>query len=210
MEQQIDVSKLTKEQLKQAIAELDKKDQADREAYQSMKHEMVNTLCNEADFLQGLLMRFHQKAMAELTAFRGVMNQYGDLPANSKGGFSITNADDTFRCRLKFQNLGDFDEKAEIAESHIRSFFERTLMKTDKNSYELVMKLLERKKGKLEYSRVMEILSFEERYDDEGWKKACQLLKESFHHTGTKNYLEFEQKDDNGVWKKINLNLSAL
>lgn len=210
MEQQIDVSKLTKEQLRQALAELDKKDQADREAYQQLKHDTVNKMCAEAVLLSSSLFTFHEAAMKELTGFREIMNQYGDLPANSKGGFSISNEDDTFRCRLKFQNLGDFDEKAEIAESHIRSFFERTLMKTDKNSYELVMKLLERKKGKLEYSRVMEILSFEDRYDDEGWKKACQLLKESFHHTGTKNYLEFEQKDENGVWKKINLNLSSL
>ena len=194
---------------KERKAKQKEQDTIKRDAYYAMKFDLVFTSVDMASYLQQTMKSFHEKTMNDLLAFRELMNEYGDLPKKSKGGFSIDNEDLTKRVRLKFKTLGDFDERANLAESHIRNFFERTLKEVDPKTFEILMKLLERKKGKLEYSRVMQILSFEEVYEDSDWRTGCRLLKESFQETGTKYYIEFEEKDDNGNWKIVNLNFSS-
>jgi Protein of unknown function (DUF3164) len=200
METVSETKKPTRQELLAQLKELEEQERGERVAYELMKSELVDTLCNQALGTEEGVKKLHENSMKQLMAFREVMNDYGDLPKNSKGGFSIAN--DRFKARLKIHNLGDFDERANIAE--------RTLKVTDENSFELIMKLLERKKGKFEYARVMEILSYEDKYQDADWKMGCKLLKESFNHTGTKIYMEFEQKMEDGSWRKINLNLASL
>lgn len=194
---------------KERKARQKEQDSIKRNAYHETKFELVTTAVDKASSLAETMKGFHERTMSDLLAFRELMNEYGDLPKRSKGGFSIDNEDLTKRVRLKFKTLGDFDERADLAESHIRNFFERTLKQIDPKTFDILMKLLERKKGKLEYSRVMQILSFEDVYEDVDWRTGCKLLKESFQQTGTKFYIEFEEKDAAGNWKVINLNFSS-
>lgn len=207
------IDSLTDEQLeaafnlrKQQKAEQQKKQ---REAYENTRNDIVNMCTTAALLIEESLVGLHKQTFADLIAFRELKQEYGDLPKNSKGGFTITNDEGTMKITLKQRNLGDYDERADLAEEHIRGFFERTLKAADPNTFEILMSLLERKKGKLEYSRVMQILSFEDRYDDPDWKTACKLLKESYNHTGTKWYIEFNVKEDDS-WRPLNLNIASL
>lgn len=213
MEVANNIEQLTDEQLEAAylFRQKQKKEKADQErvAYEVMRHELVEKLASQAISLERVMSNFHAEASKEMDAFYDLMKTYGDVRGNSKGGFSIENRDDTYRVRRSFRQLGDFDEKADMAEELIRSFFERTLKSSDPNAFEMLMDLLERKKGKMEYSRVLKILSFRDRYSDPDWLKACDLLAESYKNTGSKHYLEFEVKVD-GEWRRVNTNLSSL
>lgn len=208
-----DVNELSDEQVEKLYnaRQIAKKESAEmkKKAYLAMKEDIVNDSVEMAYNIEKMLKEGHAMTMKDMFTFREMMNEYGDLPANSKGGFSIENDAKNKRVRLKLRTLGDFDERADLAESHIRLFFERTLKVIDVNTFDILMRLLERKKGKLEYARVMQILAFEDRYTDDDWKKGCTLLKESFQETGTKFYLEFESKNEKGVWETINLNFSS-
>jgi hypothetical protein len=64
-----------------------------------------------------------------------------------------------------------------MAEQKIRSFFERTLKVADKITFDMFMDLLERKKGKIDPSKAMKILSYQDSYDDPEWLKGCELLR---------------------------------
>ncbi len=192
------------------LAEKKEREQKNRSSYLSIKQNTVLTAINKALELEEKLAECHQSIMDNLLAFKELMNEYGDLPKNSKGGFSIENEEGDKKVRLKLRLLGDFDERADLAETHIRAFFEKTLKQTDLTTFEILMKLLERKKGRLEYSRVMQILSFEDRFIDKDWLDGCRLLKESYRNTGSKSYIEFEVKDEQGDWRTLNLNFSSL
>jgi hypothetical protein len=195
---------------KQSLEEKNKEREAKKADYVALRNSTVNENMALVHKLSVELANAHAKIMQDMIAFREVMNEFGDLPKNSKGGFSIENEDNNARVRLKIRVLGDFDERADLAEQHLRAFFEKTLKISDPVTFDMIMKLLERKKGKLEYSRVMQILSFEDKYTDADWKTGCKLLKESFRQTGSKNYLEFEFKDENNQWLPIALNFSSL
>lgn len=194
------------EKTKHKKAEQDKQ----REAYNKVKYDIVNNALMEGRIIEVALNTFHGKTKADLETFRDMMKEYGELKGNSKGGYSILNADGTGRVRYKFQNLGEYDERSDVAIEHINGFFKRSLKPVDEKMYNLMRGLLERQEGKLEYSRVAELLKFEDQYDDEDWKKGCQLLKESWVNIGTKYYIEMEDRDENGKWRKLNLNLSSI
>jgi hypothetical protein len=181
-----------------------------REGYNTIKYDLVDTMLMEARIIETAIETFHQKHKSNLESFRELMKEYGDLKSNSKGGYSIINKDASARVRYKFRNLGEYDERSDTALELIYNFFERQLKPTDEGMYNLLLKSLQRKEGKLEYSRVAELLKFESQYEDADWKKGCELLKESFVQTGTKYYIEVEEKDDNGSWRTLQLNLSSL
>lgn len=185
------------------------KDARKRVEYEGLREEIVVSAVNSALHLQHIQKAGHREIIGDLLSFRELMIEAGELPKNSIGGFSLKNKDDTMKVSLKIQNIGEFDERADIAEAHIKDFFERTLKQADPNTFDMMMSLLERKKGKLEYSRVMKILKFEDRYDDEAWKKGCQLLKDSYRNVDTKPYLDFAVKDEHGVWQPVNLNFAS-
>lgn len=211
----LQLEQLTDEELELAyqkrMADKKQREQQNRLSYLSIKQNTVLVIVNKALELEEKIAAFHQSSMDNLLTFKELMNEYGELPKNSKGGFSIDTEESDKKVRLKIRQLGDFDERADLAEAHIRAFFEKTLKQTDPTTFEILMKLLERKKGKLEYSRVMQILSFEDRFTDKDWLDGCRLLKESYRKTGSKSYIEVEVKDEElGNWRTLNLNLSSL
>lgn len=205
---------LTVEQLQEALNQKIQQDKKDKElrkqAYEQIKTELVEARMKRIRILEAMIHEEHKLAMSEMEAFRDVMNEYGELPKNSKGGFSIENSQGTEKIRLRYRNLSDFDERAEMAEQKIRSFFERTLKVEDKITFEMFMSLLERKKGKIDPSKAMKILSYQDSYDDPEWLKGCELLRESFSVTGSKYYIEFEERGENNIWRTLNLNFASL
>lgn len=214
MVENLDEIKLTDEQLealyKKRQSEKLNKIQAEREAYQSMKFELADEIEALVVNLEKQINYAHHYILKKTEDFKSIMEQYGELNKASKGGFSFRNEKNDFRIRLKYRQLGEFDERADLAEQHIRAFFEKTLAKSDPVAFEMMMKLLEKKKGQLEYSRVMQILSFEDRFTDDDWLAGCRLLKESFSNVGSKKYIEFERKDENDAWNSVPLNFASL
>lgn len=208
------IASLTDEQLEAAYHLRQKvrreKKETEQKAYLSMKNEAVDLMIARAKTTEDYIKNLHSTCFREIEGLRSVMQEYGDIRKNSKGGFSVMNEDSTKRVRYKFRNIGDYDERAELGIDKIQAFFDKTLKPTNPTMYDMMLKTLQRKEGKLEYSRVAELLSFKDKFEDEDWTRGCELLEESFVNTGSKYYIEFEQKDENGKWKMLNLNLSSL
>lgn len=179
------------------------------ESYVTLRNQIVLESFKEVKELKDVMQHKHASIMSNMFGFREVMNDYGDLSKKSKGGFSIVDDSGTKKMTLRFRSIGEFDERAEAAEQHIRTFLSKEIEVSSASAYKLVIGLLERTKGKLEYSRVMQILKYENDFTDPDWRKGCELLKESFQTTDTKYYVEFEEKDEEGKWQRVELNFSA-
>lgn len=210
------LSALTAEQKRELIAAaklLEKETKAQEEekykAYEDLRDQMVNEFVAKARTMEALMKQYHADMTANIMTFRDLMRDFGDLRKNSQGGFSIMNNDLDCKVILHKKKIGEYNELANLAEEHIRGFLERSIKHISQDFYDIIVKLLERKKGKLEYSRVLEILSFEDKFEDEDWKKGCELLKKSFQITSSKYYFEFQAKNANGAWERIDLNFSS-
>jgi len=80
----------------------------------------------------------------------------------------------------------------------------------DVDTKDLVMSLLERKKGELDINLVQKLYAMEDRFQDENWKRGIELLKESYSFSHSKDYIGFEVKNDKGEWLPINLQFSNI
>ncbi|ELR69196.1 hypothetical protein C900_05392 [Fulvivirga imtechensis AK7] len=211
----VELDKLTDDQLEQLLQERQKKKQreelARRKKYEQDREELIDTLIMAAQGLQVQLQQFKKAAFENMDQFSERMKEYGEVNANSKGGFSIENAAGTLKIRYSSQTKKGFDERADMAEQKLKSFLERFVKVRNKETYKLVTQLLERtNSGEFDDKLIMKLWNMENDFDDADWKDAIRLFKESYNPKATTKYMNFYKRDDHGNWKLINLNFASV
>jgi hypothetical protein len=203
----------------QQLEELLKKRKADeklklereRKAYEKNRDKVVSNIITTAKNIHKELVEFKQYCHIEMEQQGEKLAEYGKIRSNSKGGFSVTNTEDDFRVTRRRDTEPVWDERSVKAVELIKSFLGDTIKKKDTDTYEVLMTFLERNKnGDLEYSRVMDLLQHENRWEDERWKEGLRLIKQSFsNHLKGFGY-EFKTKGEDGKWNTLLLNFSSL
>ncbi len=207
----IPLPKLSVAELEAALAEAKKIEQEEkrqqREAYESMRNDTIAKLCTRAIRINKILSAFKKTAFSDMQVLYTMLQEYSSRHADGKGNFRIESGD--FRLSYKRQGKPTFDERSNQAEKHIIEFV-NSKFNDDRDTRDLIMSLLERKKGELDISLVQKLYAMEDRFTDENWKRGIELLKESYHYSHSKDYVGFEARDENGEWKPINLQFSNL
>ncbi|HQL70152.1 MAG TPA: DUF3164 family protein [Bacteroidales bacterium] len=185
MTNNIDYSKVSVADLEAALQQKRDQERRDREArkqdYEADRHELVVTLCKRAEDLSAQLRDFKSIAMRQIEEFRKRAEEYGDIRTNSKGGFSIRNANASYKVAYERNVVSEYDERADLAEQLLREFLGDMVKKRDAQAYEVITGLLERgKSGDFNPAAVAALLKMEDKYTDERWTKAMGLFKESF------------------------------
>lgn len=207
----IDLSQLSPEELQ---AELDRRNadiiagkQRQRKAYEDLKEQTIISLCTGAITINETLKAFKLKAFEDMQTIYEMLKEYSSRHADGKGNFRIEHGN--YRVSYKRQGKPTFDERSHQAEKHIIDFV-NSKFKNDVDTKDLVMSLLERKKGELDINLVQKLYAMEDRFQDENWKRGIELLKESYSFSHSKDYIGFEVKNDKGEWLPINLQFSNI
>lgn len=199
------------ELLKKQKAKEAKKREAEKAKYEKERDEKVHAVLLTAQTLFRELKEFKEYCHIEMERQAESLNHYGKIRSNSKGGFSVTNSDDTLRVTRRRDTEPVWDERSVKAVELIKDFLSETIKKRDVKLYQILMGFLERNaNGDLEYSRVMDLISHEDKYDDNRWKEGLKLIKESFSNHFKGYGYEFKVKGDDGKWQNILLNFSSL
>lgn len=210
-----DPKEMTTEELEQLLATKKKKEAADREKakkkYEKERDLTVMQLVNEANTLKEMLTNFKAKCHQLMDEQHTKLQEYGGIRSNSKGGFKLSDTDGTMSITRRRDTVPTWDERSAKAIELIKEFLGDTIKKRDLNLHDILMSFLERNQnGDLEYSRVMDLIRHEDKYDDPRWKEGLKLIKESFsNHLKGYGY-EFKVKLDDGKWHNIPLNFSGL
>lgn len=213
--QTLDPSKLSTAELEQMLkkrkAAEQKKLEFEKKAYEANRDKVVANVLITAQTLAKELAEFKQYCHIEMDKQAIKLSEYGKMRSNSKGGFSVTNSTDDFRVTRRRDTEPVWDERSVKAQELIKDFLGDTIKKKDIKLYEILLGFIERNQnGDLEYSRVMDLLKHEDKYDDPRWKEGLRLIKESFsNHLKGFGY-EFKIKGENGKWENILLNFSSL
>ncbi len=188
-----------------------KKLEKEKELYESQRNTQTDTAVKNALDLFDILSEFKKDIHKMMDEQALKLAEYGKIRSNSKGGFTISNADDTKRITRRRDTEPAWDERSQKAIELIRDFLGDTIKKRDVKMYEILLSFLQRnEKGELEYSRVMDLYSHEDKFDDPRWKEGLRLIKESYsNHLKGFGY-EFKYKDEAGKWQNILLNFSSL
>ncbi len=207
---------LSTRELEKALEVRKAKENAEREArrteYETEKAALISNLGNTALITAEALKDFKANAMNNVRNFRTKLLEYGQLRKGeaNKGNFEIKN--DDFKITFSSQVRKCFDERSELAEEKLKSFLGSFVKKRDKDLHDLVLSLLERnpKSGDLDISNIQRLYKLEDRFDNDDWREAIRLFKESYNPEGTAYYVRFFQRDEDNAWKLINLNFSSL
>lgn len=150
---------------------------------------------------------------AETGAFKEVMAEYGQL--RDPGQMSYKLDWDGFRIWIKCNKVKRFDERADVAASRLLEFLQGWIKKSNQGEndpmYQLAMTLLERNKyGDLDYKSVSKLYELESKFDAPEYSAIMQLFKESNVVEGTATNYYFEEKDERGVWRRLEPSFNRL
>lgn len=179
--------------------------QKQKEAYESLKSEIIISLCTKAIELNKSLKSFKNEAFDGMQTTYSMLQEYSSRHADGKGNFRIEF--EGMRVSYKRQGKASFDERSHQAEKHIIDFV-NSKFGNDADVRDLIMSLLERKKGELDIQLIQKLYAMENRFLDKNWKRGIELLKESYSYSHSKDYISFEQQDSTGQWNAINLQFS--
>ncbi|MCV9934520.1 DUF3164 family protein [Flavobacterium sp. LS1R47] len=174
-------------------------------AYEDLKSETIINLCTKAIELNNSLKIFKTDAFDSMQTIWAMLQEYSSRHADGKGNFRIEF--EGMRVSYKRQGKASFDERSHQAEKHIIDFV-NSKFENDADVRDLIMSLLERKKGELDIQLIQKLYAMENRFLDKNWKRGIELLKESYSYSHSKDYIAFEQQDANGQWNAINLQFS--
>ena len=215
----IDTNKMTADERKALMAELAKENKAEKakrlkakKKYESNKDTSIDELMEEAVELSLTIARFKKKTHAVMDIHRDAINEYGGIRSNSQGGFTIENTQNNKRIMRRRDTDPNWDERAKKAVELIKEFLlSEGIKKTSGRVHGILMGFIQRNQnGDLEYAKVMELLQYEDTFQDPRWLNGLQLIKEGYSITFKKFGYEFKTKDQNGKWNRLELNFSSL
>jgi len=183
----------------------------ERKAYETNRDIKVKSIVSTAQEIFEKLEKFKAFCHIEMDTQQEKLQAYGKIRSNSKGGFTVKNTEDTMRVTRRLDTTPTWDERSTKAVELIKDFLGDAIKKRDTKMYEVLMSFLERNKnGDLEYSRVMDLIKHEDKWEDERWTEGLRLIKQSFsNHLKGFGY-EFKVKNTAGNWDNILLNFSSL
>jgi len=174
-----------------------------KEAYEKERNNLVDELINKARIAKNKLERLKQESLTELGSHYEKMKRYGEIHENNQGTFSIFNEDKSGKVTFAKQKRYAYDERASLAEAHLRSFLSDMVKKRSKAAYEMISGLLEKRNGQYDPQLIQKLYAYENDYDHPDFKKALSLFKESYIAVDTTSYVRFYQKDEQGKMNPI-------
>ncbi len=212
----IDLTQVSAADLKQALEEKTKSEkqaqERERKKYEADRDHDMSELIQEAVLVSQSLKKFKDKAHSMLERHAIKLSEYGKIRSNSKGGFSLKNKKGDIKIRRRRDTQPSWDERSEKAIELIRDFLHDTVKKRDKKLFEILYSFIARnQKGDLEYSKVMHLLSHEDKYDDPRWVEGLKLIKQSYSNHLKGYQYDFEVLNENtGKFTRLDLNFSSI
>lgn len=205
-----ELKNLTSEQLEKLLEEkrAEERRTADkrRRDYEETRADFMQRMAAETRRITDQVRMFYDMIVAETDAFRRIMQEYGAMRRDDQQGFSVQDVD--FRLEVRVNRIKRFDERADAAASRLIEFLKAWIKERDKGTddpmYQLAMTLLERnRKGDLDYKSISKLYELEGQFGDHEYSEIMQLFKESNVVEGSAMNFYFYQRDERGVWHKI-------
>ncbi len=158
------------------------------------------------------------KLVSDLTSFKSklakMVDDYLDSLAHKhnekwKGNAVIMDFAEKHRIDVSISDKISFDNKLQIAKAKIDSYLKGLVKKSGKEIGVLVIKAFRvDKKGNVDVKQILSLRTYGIEHPE--WQEAMDLISEAIRIDSTKRYFNFKEKQEDGSWKSITLNFSAL
>jgi len=183
--------------------------------------EKVRPIDKERDSLVRHIVRAAKQHHAELAEFK--LHALGDIDAlvdlsaerygvklgGAKGNLQLLSYDGRYKVRRdKAQHL-TFDEGLQAAKALIDECINDWAKGSNENLHVLINDAFAvNQEGKLDIRRILTLQRYD--IDDPRWKRAMDAIKESLQVVGSSTYLRIYERQKDGSYKQISLDLAAV
>ena len=156
------------------------------------------------------LMRLKQLALNEIHDFVELSaNEYGVQLGGKKGNVTLTSFDGEFRLMVAMSDTLAFDERLQAAKKLIDECLEEWTQNSDANLKTVVQAAFDvNKQGHINTARVLGLRRLNITHDK--WTQAMTILSDSIQVLASKEYVRFYQRNTDGKYELINLDLATV
>jgi hypothetical protein len=174
------------------------------------RDQTVRRIAEEAMEMKQILVDFKERIRDEIYKFVSLSaKEYGIKWGGKKGNITLNTYDGKYRLVVSMNDNITFDERLQIARELIGKCIEKWSHGARMEIRMLVDDAFQvDKAGKISTARVLGLRRLD--IQDKDWKKAMTAITESVQITGTKQYLRFYERDANGEYQLVPLDVAAL
>ncbi|WP_338669750.1 DUF3164 family protein [Pseudodesulfovibrio methanolicus] len=170
---------------------------------------IVRELHYKAQKINAELIEFRQAALDDIrTHLALVVEKYGVKLRGKKGNRVLYSFDGSIKITINIQDRIKFGEELVAAEELINECMAEWTHDANPNLRTIVEKAFQADAdGKISVYRVLDLLRLE--IDDERWRKAMTAIKDSIRVIDSKEYVRVYERDGDGEYKALPLNIAA-
>ena len=136
-------------------------------------------------------------------------NEYGVQLGGKKGNVTLTSFDGEFRLMVAMSDTLAFDERLQAAKKLIDECLEEWTQNSDANLKTVVQAAFDvNKQGHINTARVLGLRRLNITHDK--WTQAMTILSDSIQVSASKEYVRFYQRNTDGKYELINLDLATV
>ncbi len=178
-----------------------------------LKERGAATLLREAVQLNKRLKDFHEKIDKICQeVFRKAMEEFkANGNGKGKGNYTWYNFDRSIRVEVSINDRIDFDDLAiRAAKEKLDQFLSENLDSKAEFVKDLVIDAFSTTRGKIDAKKVFALMKYRVKITNRLFQDALDILENGITRPGSKTYFRVSEKQQDGSYKSVELNFSAL
>lgn len=174
------------------------------------RNSLVMEIVSKANDLRDLMKDFKDEAFGDIQAFIELSaEKYGAKLGGNKGNVTLYSFDGRYQLKLSQADVKIFDERLHAAKELVDSCIHRWTEGSRAEIKALVEHAFQTdKEGKISIGRIYTLMQLD--IDDEEWQRAMQALRDSMQVVSTKAYLRIYQRNNDGKYEQMPLDIAGL
>ncbi|MBV7315477.1 DUF3164 family protein [Shewanella sp. NIFS-20-20] len=175
-----------------------------------LRDDIVLDIVEAAKMLQGKMAIYKTNAMAQVADFVDLSaSEFGVKFGGTKGNVSLVSFDGKYKVQRSMGEHRVFDERIQAAKSKIDECIKRWSVGSSDQIKALVeLAFRVNKQGHIDVNQVLSLRQLN--ITDADWRDAMDAIADSIQVMGTTPYLRIYERQDDGSYKQIALDIAKL
>jgi len=177
-------------------------------AIDKMRDRVAHKVLKQALYINEKLSSFKSESIAACDAVFEQMMEENHIKKTGKGNYSITSFDKKIKIEVSIQERIEFDDLIQVAQEKINEFLSVKTGSIDEDLRQIINLAFKTTKGQMDAKRVLSLFKLNIKHKK--WLEAMDILKKSINRNVSKRYMRIWKKNEQGEYKAVELNFSAL
>ena len=175
-----------------------------------MRDDLIKEIIAKVAPLHAQLAELKRDVINDLRSFIDISaNEYGVALGGKKGNVTLTSFDGSYRIQIAMQDTLHFDERLQAAKQLIDECLHEWTQNSGADLKTIVQAAFDvNKEGQINTSRVLGLRRLN--IQNEKWLQAMNILSDSIQVQASKEYVRFYQRNKDGKYELINLDIATL